>query len=591
MTPHRGESTMSEAVKLAKVIVDGEEFMLPAGANLLGELLKLGRIEAPNYGVNGEHTGGVVEAEGESGEKGYTYLKYPDQRDQGEHYVPHYCWHPGLSVSGNCRMCFVNITQEMRGQKMTMPATACTNVVRDGIEVDTKSEAVHKIQNGVQEFLLINHPLDCPECDKSGECRLQDYAFDFGRDYTRFEEKKQASHIKQLGPTIDFFGTRCIQCSRCIRFSDEISGMSELAFVNRGDRTTIDTFPGEPIDNDIDLNVVQVCPVGALKNHDFLYQARVWSLDENPSVCNLCSRGCAVRYDSLKGGVKRVMAEENKEVNGWWICNGARTNYHWINRADRLQQPRTKEDEFAGWNSSYVSLSERLKSHLDKGADSLAVVVSAAQTVEELFLMKRLFSEGLSAKNIAAIAREDEEPKQEFKNFKRSADKNPNRKGVELVFGIDDCEASIKTLVEKIKKGAIKTLFIVNNHWDGYVPQALVDVLDKVEFKGGISLFNDDVSKKLDFALAGQTHAEKDGSFVNEDWRLQAFRKAVDDVAGLPDTEILQELLERVAPAAEASTTNVLSAQGIFKQAAENIPQLSGYTHKRLRELSGVALM
>ena len=550
--------------KTVPVLVDGIEYQLTAGANLMEEILHLGRDDH----------------------------RYPDQRDHGDHYIPHYCYHPGLTVAGNCRMCFVNITTEVkRGddvQKVTTPTTACTQVVREGLEVDTKSEQVRDTQNNIQEFLLINHPLDCPECDKSGECRLQDYAFDFGRDYSRFDETKTAAHIKQLGPNIDFFGTRCIQCSRCIRVADEVSGTSELCFVNRGDRTTIDTFPTIPIDNELDLNVVQVCPVGALKNHDFLYQSRVWSMGEDESVCNLCSKGCTIRYDSLKSVVKRVMAGENREVNDFWACNEGRLNFEWINRSDRLLQPRDKSGNELSWTDSYVKITERLRSHMDKSPEAIGVVVNASQTLEELYLMRQLFKDLLGVSEFAAITREDGEAKT-FKNFEIEADKNPNRKGVELVFGIDNCESSLKKMIENLNAGKIKTLVVVNNSWDAYVSSELKTAMSKAEFVVGMGLFEDDFCNKCDITLATQTHAEKDGSYINSKWHLQAFRKAVGDVAGLPDAEILQEFIDRIDKPDEESP--MLSVAGVFKVASESIPQLSGYSHRDLIRSGGATLM
>ena len=556
---------MSDApVKMSKVIVDGTPYEMPAGANLLGELLKLGRHDN----------------------------KYPDQRDHGDHYVPHYCWHPGLSVSGNCRMCFVNITTEMKQgdqvKKVTTPSIACNTTVRDGMEIDTRSEGVKKIQNGVQEFLLINHPLDCPECDKSGECRLQDYAFDFGRDHSRFDVVKAGSHIKQLGPSIDFFGTRCIQCSRCIRFTDEVSGTSELCFVNRGDRTTIDTFPGEPIDNGLDLNVVQVCPVGALKNHDFLYQARVWSLQEGESVCNLCAKGCAVRYDSMRGVVKRVYAAENRDVNGWWACNEGRLDFGWINSADRLLQPRNKQGELS-WDEAYSAVVARLKTHMDKDPGSLAVVLNCSQTVEELYLMRKLFKDVLHAAAFAAIARPNQAWPEKYKNFNQSDDRNPNRRGVELVFGIADAEGSVRDLASKLKGGKVKTLVVVNDSKDGFMPKELEDALGKAECVIGLSIFDDAFAKRCDVALAVQTHVEKDGSYINMDWRLQAFRKATPDIGGEADTRVLQELIERIDQS--AAQAPALSAAAVFNAATKDIPQLNGYTHRSLRDSGGVKLM
>lgn len=579
---------MGDEVRMCKVVVDGITYEMPAGANLLSELLKIGREDAPGYGL--------PTPEGVSPGPGYTRITYPDQRDHGDHYVPHYCWHPGLSVSGNCRMCMVNITTEMRRgdsvQKMTQTTTACTNVVRDGLEIDTRSDAVQQVRYGIQEFLLLNHPLDCPECDKSGECRLQDYAFDFGRDHSRFDETKTANHIKQLGPTIDFFGTRCIQCSRCIRFADEVSETYELCFVNRGDRTVIDTFPGEPIDNGLDINVVEVCPVGALKNHDFLYQARVWSLEENESVCNLCAKGCSVRYDSLKGVVKRVMGAENTSVNGWWACNHGRLNFEWINREDRLIGPRTREDEFGiAWTDAYVSIAERLRTHLDGDPASLAVVLNCSQTVEELFLTRQLFKDTLGCKTFGAIAAADEAWSEEFAKFPRPADRNPNRRGVELVFGISNAEASLNDVVTALNAGKIKTLVVVNNSWNGTLPADLKAAMGKAEFVIGMGLYNDEFCGLCDYTLGTQTHVEKDGCFVNADWHLQAFRRALPEVAGQNDGVILQELLERLEPASGGARRQVVTAASIFKRAADAIPQLAGYTHSQLIRDGGARLV
>ncbi len=575
---------MSNQPKYVKVLVDDQEYFLPEGANLLAELLKIGRLDAPKYGKE--------ERDEKSPEE--DPIPYPDQAEGGEHYVPHYCWHPGLSVSGNCRMCFVNITQEMRRgdqvQKVTMPTTACTNVVRAGLEIDTRSESVKKVQHGVQEFLLINHPLDCPECDKAGECRLQDYAFDFGRGYSRFVDTKQRAHIKQLGPTIDFFGTRCIQCSRCIRFCDEISGTSELCFVNRGDRTTIDTFPGEPINNGLDLNTVEVCPVGALKNHDFLYEARVWSLEENPSICNLCAQGCNVRYDNLGGVIKRVMAVENQAVNGWWACNSGKENYQWINRSDRLIQPRTKQSQDGiAWTDAYTAIHDRLKKHLDTEPGSLGVVLNASQTFEELYLCRKLFKDLLGCESFGAIARPSEEWPETFLKFKQAADRNPNQKALELLFNIDNPQVSLQALVGKLKAGKIKTLWIVNNAWDAYIPEELSQSMDKAECTIGMALYDDAFCHKCDYTLAIQSHAEKDGSFINQDWRLQAFRKALPDVGGISDILILQEFIDRLDDPDHQSP--VLSAASIFNQAAQELPQLSGISHNILRKKGGIQLM
>jgi len=256
--------------------------------------------------------------------------------------IPHFCWHPELSIAGNCRICAVEI------EGAPKLAISCNERVRDGMVVHTESEKVLRARASVLEFLLINHPLDCSVCDKAGECSLQNYTYEHGR-YperpsvdSRMTLPKIVPTTKELSSKIWIWANRCIHCSRCIRFCEEIAGTSELTFVQRGARAEIDCHPDKPIENPIALNVVDLCPVGALLDKKFLYASRVWFLDRRESVCPHCSAGCNIRIESFRNEVKRHVPRPNSEVNGFWICDAGRHNFSYYNRDDRITQPELR---------------------------------------------------------------------------------------------------------------------------------------------------------------------------------------------------------------------------------------------------------
>jgi NADH-quinone oxidoreductase subunit G len=235
--------------------------------------------------------------------------------------IPHFCWHPSLSVSGNCRVCLVEI------EKMPKLAIACSTYATEGMVVQTYSPKALEARNAVMEFILINHPLDCPICDEAGECKLQEYAYAHGKGESRFEEIKVRKEKRvQLGPNIKFDGDRCIMCSRCIRFSDEIAKQNQLTFVKRGDNVSIETFPGESFYNPYTLNTTDICPVGALTNQDFRFKSRVWEMSRTPSICVGCSRGCNSEIWVRNNEVLRLTPRQNDNVNSYWMCDNGRLN-------------------------------------------------------------------------------------------------------------------------------------------------------------------------------------------------------------------------------------------------------------------------
>src|SRR5579883_1891514 len=317
--------------------------------------------------------------------------------------VPHYCYHPKLPVAGNCRMCLVEFGIPAVGpdrkpilnpdgtpkiSKSPRPAIACATPVSPGMEIYTTTPAVKQMREGVLEFLLINHPLDCPICDQAGECKLQEYSVDYGRSESRFAEPKVHKPKRvDLGPRIVLDDERCILCTRCIRFTKDIAGDDALGIVNRGSYNTLSAYPGRQFDNNYTLNTVDICPVGALTSKDFRFQMRVWFLKETKSLCTSCGTGCNTIISSREEKVYRYEPRENDAVNSSWMCDYGRLNYKWIGRPYRLVQPQGPGSAPLSWPAALKEVSERLK-RAPKG--SSAVIGSARQTNEELFLIGKL---------------------------------------------------------------------------------------------------------------------------------------------------------------------------------------------------------
>ena len=308
--------------------------------------------------------------------------------------IPHYCWHPKLSIDGSCRMCKVEIEMEGRLELKI----ACDTPVREGMIVHTKSERVAKAREGVMELLLVNHPLDCPICDQAGECKLQDYAFEYGVKHARTREPRRALKKRvDLGPTIVLDQERCILCRRCVRFCREIPGTSELAVVQRGDRSSIETFPGDPLQNDYSMNVADLCPVGALTTRDFRFKVRVWFLEEVPGVCTGCSRGCNVHVGVVDDRVRRYTPRRNDAVNDTWLCDQGRMTYREIGAPDRIVEPAVRGD--AGQLVSTTleraidRAAELIRTAVEKeGPGVVAVLASAHATNEDLAALRGLQS-------------------------------------------------------------------------------------------------------------------------------------------------------------------------------------------------------
>src|SRR6516164_6069001 len=267
---------------------------------------------------------------------------------KGGVFIPHYCWHPALTVVASCRMCLVEVGERKPDGTITMQpkvVPGCQTHAKDGTVINTNTNKAKFAQEQTLEDLLLNHPLDCPVCDKAGECLLQDYTYNFGRAASRMiDDKNTPPNKPYIGDNVTLFTDRCIMCSRCVRFTREISGQAELQIINRGTHAEIDIFPGEPLNNKLASNVVDLCPVGALCSKDFLYKQRVWNLRTVNSVCADCSTGCSIHLDGNKDIVYRLRPRTNPQAQGWFMCDEGRLGYHYANSAKRFLRPQVRRD-------------------------------------------------------------------------------------------------------------------------------------------------------------------------------------------------------------------------------------------------------
>jgi NADH-quinone oxidoreductase subunit G len=497
--------------------------------------------------------------------------------------VPHYCYHPKLPVAGNCRMCLVEFGTPAIGPdrkpilnpdgtpkiaKAPRPAIACATPVGPGMEIYTDTPAVKQMREGVLEFLLINHPLDCPICDQAGECKLQEYSVDYGQSESRFVEAKVHKPKRvDLGPRIVLDDERCILCTRCIRFTKFVAGDDALGIVNRGSYSTLTAFPGRAFDNNYTLNTVDICPVGALTSKDFRFQMRVWFLKETKSLCTSCATGCSIIIGSREGRVYRYEPRENDAVNSTWMCDYGRLNYKWIGREDRLTEVRRPKSEGrnqpVGWSAVIREISDKLK---QTPAGSAAIIASARQTNEELYLLAKL------AKSLGALT--DSVPRTgESDRLLLNADRNPNSNGARLTgIAADPMGSNLPKIAEAIRAGRVKTLIVlgedVTRHGIG------ADLLGKLETLIVSDILPNETTRLAHYLLPGCAHAEKRGTFTNTKGRVQKFMKAVEPRGDArPELEFLQELLSQMTGQAAA-----VSIEGLFNRMAGEVPGFNGLT-------------
>jgi NADH-quinone oxidoreductase subunit G len=496
--------------------------------------------------------------------------------------VPHYCYHPKLPVAGNCRMCLVEFGTLALGPdrkpilnpdgtakivKSPRPAIACATLISPGMEIYTNTPGVKQMREGVLEFLLINHPLDCPICDQAGECKLQEYSVDYGQSASRFVEAKvHKPKVVDLGPRIMLDDERCILCSRCIRFTKDIVGDDALGIVNRGSYNTLMAYPGKAFDNNYTLNTVDICPVGALTSKDFRFQMRVWFLKETKSVCTSCATGCNILIGSREEKIYRYTPRENDAVNGPWMCDAGRLNYKWIGREDRLKEVFARGQKTT-WTAALSEIADKLKK---ASQESVAIIASARQTNEELWLLSKLKAKlGAISDSIFRTGEGDK--------LLVNTDKNPNTNGAQLTgMAADSMGTHLPKIAKDIQSGKIKTLIVfgedVTRHGIG------ADLLGKLETLIVSDILPNATTKQAHYLLPGCAHAEKRGTFTNTKGRVQKFMKAVElPGEARPEWEFLHDLVYNVT-----GQNGFLTIEGLFNEMAKDVPAFNGLTWANL---------
>jgi NADH-quinone oxidoreductase subunit G len=451
--------------------------------------------------------------------------------------IPHYCWHPGLTVVASCRMCLVETgaLNKETGAVTMMPklVPACQTPAKDGTVFVTNSDNVKRARAMVEEDLLIDHPIDCPICDKAGECNLQDYHFEHGQEERRTDIRPFTSRRREMGDTVTLFVDRCVMCTRCVRFTREISGASELMVINRGSHEEIDVFPGYPLDNKLSGNVVDLCPVGALGDKDFLYEQRVWFMKRHPGVCTNCATGCSIFVEENQDRVYRLKPRENPNVNQWWMCDEGRYGFHHVHSQDRQIGVRKREgDRYAelDWTDAIARLPEELAA-----ASGLAVVLSPHLTVEEAYLLAKWARQTNSNATIALGPVPVEGQDETFKNgFTIRAEKCPNRRGVEeVVKHFSGRLLHFDDLLPRVERGEFEAVWISGRYKAPWNDDATAARFGKVHTLIVQDLFETPLWRRATWQLSGASFAEVEGSYVNHADLLQSAQWAIRPPAGV----------------------------------------------------------
>jgi NADH-quinone oxidoreductase subunit G len=458
--------------------------------------------------------------------------------------VPRYCYHPGLSVAGSCRMCAVEI------EGMPKLQISCHTRARDGMKVSTDSEQVLRMRQAMLEFLLVNHPLDCPVCDQSGECDLQNFYMEHGLYESRvFEDKIKRKKAFPIGPHVMLDQERCILCTRCVRFCEEVSESHELGVLGRGDRSVIDLFPGRELDNNYSGNVIDICPVGALTEREFRFQCRVWYLSQEASICNGCSRGCNIAihfntqlsYKADGRRVQRLKPRFNPLVNQWWMCDQGRFGYGFVDR-DRIENPCLRiggELQPRAWEEVLEEVATALRTTVERfGAEGLGIIASPQQSNEELYLVRKLFQELLGVSGIPF--RNPWEDTGTEDGILLLGDRNPNSRGAVELGLQGDAERTLGDAAA----GGVKVLYVFGHDFDSDPARELIRQAEYVVFQGA----NWNSTARMAHAvLPGVTHMEKEGTFTNFEGRVQRFAQALPPLGeSRPDLEILCDLAQRL---------------------------------------------
>ncbi len=462
--------------------------------------------------------------------------------------IPHYCYHAGLAVVGSCRMCLIETgtrdakTGEIKMQPKLVPG--CTVPATDGLVIATATDKVRQARAMVEEDLLLRHPIDCPICDKAGECVLQDYHFRYGQASRRTDVRPFTSRKRDLGD-VGLFIDRCVMCSRCVRFCADVSGTAELMVANRGAHEEIDVVPGFPLHNELSGNVVDLCPVGALADKDFLYQQRVWFMRRHRGVCTGCSVGCSIWIEENQDHVYRLKPRENPHVNKWWMCNQGRYGYHHIHDERRLISPRFRHDGKLvdlNWNG----LPEEIRGKL-ASAGRLGGVLSPYLSVEEAYLLAKLLRsidpQAVLAMGPVPVVGED----QKFPGFFISAEKAPNRRGVEEVLAqFMHKVLSFDDFLKELQQTQFGSVWVSGGYKEPWIEESVARRFEKVPLLIVQDLFPSPLSERAAYDLPSAAWAERDGSYMNRCERLQTSNMAVRPPWGVrPEGALFWQMLGR----------------------------------------------
>jgi NADH-quinone oxidoreductase subunit G len=501
--------------------------------------------------------------------------------------VPHYCYHPGLTIAGQCRLCMVDI------EKTPRPTIACNSQAADGMVVHTDTERVRQSRQSMMEFHLINHPLDCPVCDQAGECWLQIYYMKHGLyDPRMTDEKVHKPKAVPLGPHVMLDAERCILCSRCVRFCDEITGTGELGIFNRGDHSEIGLFPGRDLVNNYSANVVDICPVGALTDRDFRFQVRVWYLDTARSICTGCARGCNIevhvnrrRPHHAEGRrVARLKPRFNAAVNAWWMCDVGRYHFEDVDAPSRITAPvrRNIASTFGGdeesargvlstevaWDEAVSGVADALRRY---PPEQVAVLASPRMANEDMMALRRV----LEARGIRQVAF-DVPPAAptEGDDFLLRADRSPNGRGAELL----DLDGDAAALLAAAREGRLRCLWVF--HHDllgaGWPASEVAEALERVETVIFTGTNANATSDRAQWVLPAAAWVEREGTFTNFEGRVQRFRTAVEPLgAALPEWDLLGRVLAALGTAPNASR-----AEHWFRALAAAVPAFAGLTYQ-----------
>ena len=510
------------AVEMVTLTIDGEEVTVPKGTNVLEAAKKLG------------------------------------------HEVSAFCYHPGLSIAACCRQCLVEIENVPKLQP------SCQAVATEGMAVQLSADRAVTARRQMLEFTLVNHPIDCPICDKAGECTLQRLYFDHDNKASRVDVPKvRKPKVVDLGPNIVLDAERCILCTRCIRVCDEVAGQHQLEMKNRGDHEELTTAPGEELDNPYSLNTVDVCPVGALTSKDFRFTMRAWELMMTPSVCNGCSTGCNIEVHHKNGRVWRLVPRHNPDVNDYWMCDEGRFTYHEL-REDRLAGP-TVDALPASWDRALAAAAERLVPAIESDRSRVGVVLSAQHTNEDNYVLAKLARKMWQLERVYVGGKAPAPERAD--DILRDADVNPNSRGVRAIAG--DGVGDLEALEADLAAGALDALLVL-----GHELPLGDEALDQAGALSGLVVIADSelgLAKRAHVALPSAAWAEVHGTITNRQGLVQRMHAAYPPAGqALPAWEAVC----RLGRACHAALSYA-HAKAVFEEMVGSVPALEGASFGR----------